>query len=502
MLVNATSLGLRGEDLPAQLGLDGLEPELVADVVYGGEPTALCRWAERRGARVVDGLEMLLRQGARSLERWTGARRPSMSCGALFGAKPTRAAADIRAMAISRPVLLAVLGAVLFGATALAVQNARDTTSSNAAPAAIKADATPAPAPSSTSAPADTLKSAFDLSDVKSGRFAAKLLDVPRPLGRQQHRRLRLGASDCSGDAKVPNFDVTARLGAGKHSLSGRFVSVDGKAYFVRGNTGWRVPGEVWQPVSQGKLKVAVHPATWVRDVKSEGTESVGGVQTEHLSASVDPQAILNDVGQIAGGGAKSAAKPVAPKKATFDVWVGKDDHVLRRLTAEFVLPGRARFDLEVRLSDINKPQQIKAPAHVRAGVPSGSAGLFADSLVRTINGATGTKTASLEALTSPNPGAHRARRARPQEGRDPVHQPARLDDRAMGPVIRDVDRRTKALVLTDPVDAVDRYGKLVQDLGVSETPSIVIIDSSGKARLIEGYVDSDTLTQAVADAL
>jgi thioredoxin-related protein len=70
-----------------------------------------------------------------------------------------------------------------------------------------------------------------------------------------------------------------------------------------------------------------------------------------------------------------------------------------------------------------------------------------------------------------------------------------------MGPVIRDVDRRTKALVLTDPVDAVDRYGKLVQDLGVSETPSIVIIDSSGKARLIEGYVDSDTLTQAVADA-
>jgi thioredoxin-related protein len=63
------------------------------------------------------------------------------------------------------------------------------------------------------------------------------------------------------------------------------------------------------------------------------------------------------------------------------------------------------------------------------------------------------------------------------------------------------VDRRTKALVLSDPVDAVDRYGKLVQDLGVSETPSIVIIDSKGKAKLIEGYVDSATLTQAVADA-
>jgi shikimate dehydrogenase len=90
VLVNATSLGLHGEDLPAELGLDRVEarssrlgrlrrgwsPELVADVVYGGEPTALCRWGEARGARVVDGLEMLLRQGARSFERWTGREAP------------------------------------------------------------------------------------------------------------------------------------------------------------------------------------------------------------------------------------------------------------------------------------------------------------------------------------------------------------------------------------------------------------------------------------------
>jgi shikimate dehydrogenase len=76
VLVNVTSLGMSGEDLPAELGLDGLEPELVADVVYGGEPTALCRWGEQRGARVVDGLEMLLRQGARSFARWTGRPAP------------------------------------------------------------------------------------------------------------------------------------------------------------------------------------------------------------------------------------------------------------------------------------------------------------------------------------------------------------------------------------------------------------------------------------------
>jgi shikimate dehydrogenase len=74
LLVNATSLGLHGEDLPAEL-----EPEpaaVVVDLVYGDEPTALCRWAEGHGARVVEGLEVLVRQGARSLERWTGRTAP------------------------------------------------------------------------------------------------------------------------------------------------------------------------------------------------------------------------------------------------------------------------------------------------------------------------------------------------------------------------------------------------------------------------------------------
>jgi shikimate dehydrogenase len=76
LLVNATSLGMRGEDVPQVLGLDELEPEVVADVVYGTGPTALALWGEQRGARVVDGLEVLVGQGARSFERWTGRQAP------------------------------------------------------------------------------------------------------------------------------------------------------------------------------------------------------------------------------------------------------------------------------------------------------------------------------------------------------------------------------------------------------------------------------------------
>ena len=74
ILVNATSVGLHGEDAVAELPVP--EAELVVDLVYGHEPTALVGWAQARGARVVDGLEVLVRQGARSFERWTESPPP------------------------------------------------------------------------------------------------------------------------------------------------------------------------------------------------------------------------------------------------------------------------------------------------------------------------------------------------------------------------------------------------------------------------------------------
>jgi shikimate dehydrogenase len=79
LLVNATAVGLEGETEPPLLDalpLAGLEPEIVVDMPYGSEPTALAGWAAARGAQVVDGLELLVRQGARSLERWTGRPAP------------------------------------------------------------------------------------------------------------------------------------------------------------------------------------------------------------------------------------------------------------------------------------------------------------------------------------------------------------------------------------------------------------------------------------------
>jgi shikimate dehydrogenase len=74
LLVNATSVGLRREDSLA--GLPLVDARVVADLVYGNFPTPFARWAEERGARLVGGLEVLVRQGARSLAVWTGREPP------------------------------------------------------------------------------------------------------------------------------------------------------------------------------------------------------------------------------------------------------------------------------------------------------------------------------------------------------------------------------------------------------------------------------------------
>ena len=78
---------------------------------------------------------------------------------------------------------------------------------------------------------------------------------------------------------------------------------------------------------------------------------------------------------------------------------------------------------------------------------------------------------------------------------------PRALDDQAVTDSVRSVDRRMKSVVvLTDVVENVDRYGSLLEDLGVSQAPAIVVIDRSGEASLIEGYTDAKSLAQVVAD--
>ncbi len=77
LIVNTTSLGLKGEPIPG-LDLSRVSPQTaVYDLIYTPAETPLLREARARGLAAANGLGMLVRQGARSFEIWTG-KKPTV----------------------------------------------------------------------------------------------------------------------------------------------------------------------------------------------------------------------------------------------------------------------------------------------------------------------------------------------------------------------------------------------------------------------------------------
>ena len=79
LIVNCTAVGMADEDpfdeLPLDPGRFDASITLV-DLVYAGSESRLVRAARERGATAIDGLEVLVRQGAESLRIWTGQDPP------------------------------------------------------------------------------------------------------------------------------------------------------------------------------------------------------------------------------------------------------------------------------------------------------------------------------------------------------------------------------------------------------------------------------------------
>jgi shikimate dehydrogenase len=85
--INATSLGMKGQPAPGWPIQVAKPHAIICDAVYAPLETELLRAARGRGLAALDGLGMLIHQGALAFEIW-------------FGIKPDAAAARRRLMAI------------------------------------------------------------------------------------------------------------------------------------------------------------------------------------------------------------------------------------------------------------------------------------------------------------------------------------------------------------------------------------------------------------------
>ena len=466
-------------------------------------------------------------------------------------------------MAISRPFLLALLGAALLGATFFAVQNARDNSADDAAPTAQVQQQAATPAePASGEAAGMSVEEALAAAfagdqKVESGKFSFRLSaegfrGAPELAGAFVEVG---GAFQGEGPKSMPKFDIDMTIGAEGNRAQVGAISLGDKGYVTRGNRAYAVPASVMTTMADARSEIADYAKEpqpklsvagfdvggWLTDPKVAGTQKMDGVEVTHVEANLDPGRFVDGLTQLGQGstlpeGAYLDAAAENRKmiervlgKPEVDVYVG-EDRILRRLTvtadlnlaAISQLAGGARGGkvvLDARMSEVNQPQRIEAPrssstvplqrALGRVDAINAANMLGVGALMIQQPGLAGARagdfnfteiTGDSVPLTDNPRKAAKAVRA----GKKVVlffYNPSGLDDRAMATVMRDVDRRTQAVVLSDHVDAVDRYGKMVEDLGVSQTPSVVLIDRAGDARLIEGYVDTDTLAQAVADA-
>lgn len=219
--------------------------------------------------------------------------------------------------------------------------------------------------------------------------------------------RLKLtGPYEGGVDGKLPAFDWDVSLSGGGQGLEADlvstrenvFVSLQGTAYEVGeqavGAFNSQLAAASRRQPDGGLGRFGIDAADWLEDGKDEGTQKIAGVETTHIAAGVDVGRMLDDLNKIIDrAGSAGVSGPAPPpqltadqkrqvqdvvRDANLDVYVGKDDKVIRRISANLDLnvPEGARTRLggiqggkitfTVEFADIGKPISVKAPRDAR----------------------------------------------------------------------------------------------------------------------------------------
>ena len=210
--------------------------------------------------------------------------------------------------------------------------------------------------------------------------------------------------SGASGQVPESNFTITAS-GLGKTATFG-VVSTSRAAYVTLQGVTYQLPRRDFKQLQSslkgssstgsapGLSSLGIDPAGLLTRPTIVGTETIDGATTSHLRAGVDVSALVADVNKLLAKGSKTTSKAGLPtqisasaarkiaaalRSPSVDVWTGKSDSTLRRLTLGATLPvtgttstqlggmTSAAFRLSVDYTDLNRPQTITAPAHAHS---------------------------------------------------------------------------------------------------------------------------------------
>ena len=296
--------------------------------------------------------------------------------------------------------------------------------------------------------PQTLLKQTFSSAKtVKSGKLDFKLLLTPT------------GSSlitspvtvDLSGPfvqgtkGQTPRSDLTISFdGLGKHASFG-VVTTTSAAYISLQGSSYKLPNSDFQQLKKstsssqstgglpGLGALGINPESWLDNPKIVGDETIGGTDTKHLSATLDVARVLGDVNTLLSKDASKLNVPAGTdhisqaeiekisreiKNPTMDVWTGKRDAILRRLTLGATVPvsgttstqlgglTSAGIKLSVDVSGVNQPQTINAPSDPKsyAQLQTALQGVLGGLGLSGVGGATGSSSSGGGSTSSASP--------------------------------------------------------------------------------------------------
>src|SRR4051812_25888122 len=212
----------------------------------------------------------------------------------------------------------------------------------------------------------DDVKATLDKAFSTSIKSANVNLDVTLKLNgiKQLNGPIKLsiqGPYESGGSQTIPKVDFDIAASAAGQNFTAGFISTGDNAWVKFQGQNYEVGTAAIDQVNkqiaqasgkkkQGLSSFGIDPKNWLTDAKDEGTEKVAGVETDHVSAALDVGAFVDDVnklvakagGNLPGGATAPQLTPAEKKQIEdvvknprFDVYVGKDDNIIRRLSAD-----------------------------------------------------------------------------------------------------------------------------------------------------------------------
>ncbi len=213
------------------------------------------------------------------------------------------------------------------------------------------------------------------------------------------------GPFQSRGAGKLPQSNFTIAISAlGRKGQLG-IVSTGTSGYVTLSGTAYQLPSADFQRLESGFSSVGgsgqgggglsslgINPQHWLTNASVVGSDNIGGTDTTHIRAGVNVTALLQDINTLLGKASSTTGTKLpssipqatqqkiaaAVKNATVDVWTGKSDKVLRKLSLNLNVPVTGRLStlaggmtsagigFSLQYSAVNQPQTISAPSNVQ----------------------------------------------------------------------------------------------------------------------------------------